>query len=87
MRVGLHGPTAKRGQPLSLFIELKRRNVLRVPAAYLALSWVIAQVTGAVVPALRLPDSIPSIVVWLVFIGFPFVVLFPRVCELTELGL
>jgi hypothetical protein len=38
--------------------------------------WVITQVTGAVVPALHLPDSIPSIVVWLAVIGFPFVLVF-----------
>jgi TolB-like protein len=58
-----------------------------VTAAYLALSWVITQVTGAVVPALHLPDSIPSIVVWLGVIGFPFVILFSWVYELTPEGL
>ena len=72
---------------MSFFNELKRRNVFRVTAAYLALSWVITQVTGAVVPALHLPDSIPSIVVWLAVIGFPFVVLFSWVYELTPEGL
>jgi TolB-like protein/predicted Zn-dependent protease len=72
---------------VSLFTELKRRNVFRVSAAYLALCWVITQVTGAVVPALHLPDSIPSIVVWLAVIGFPFVVLFSWVYELTPEGL
>ena len=50
---------------MSLINELKRRNVFKVTAAYLALGWVITQVTGAVVPALHLPDSIPSIVIWL----------------------
>ncbi len=68
---------------MSFFNELKRRNVFRVTAAYLALSWVITQVTGAVVPALHLPDSIPSIVVWLAVIGFPFILMFSWVYELT----
>ena len=72
---------------MSFYQELKRRNVFRVTAAYLALSWVITQVTGAVVPALHLPDSIPSIVVWLGAIGFPFVILFSWVYELTPEGL
>jgi hypothetical protein len=36
---------------------------------------------------LHLPDSIPSIVVWLGVIGFPFVVLFSWVYELTPEGL
>jgi TolB-like protein/Tfp pilus assembly protein PilF len=40
-----------------------------------------------VVPALHLPDSIPSIVVWLGVIGFPFVILFSWVYELTPEGL
>jgi TolB-like protein/Flp pilus assembly protein TadD len=72
---------------LSFFNELKRRNVFRVTAAYLALSWVITQVTGAVVPALHLPDSIPAIVIWLGVIGFPFVILFSWVYEFTPEGL
>jgi len=72
---------------VSFYQELKRRNVFKVTAAYLALSWVITQVTGAVVPALHLPDSIPSIVVWLGAIGFPFVILFSWVYELTPEGL
>ena len=71
---------------MSLFTELKRRNVFRVTAAYLALCWVITQVTGAVVPALHLPGSIPSIVVWLSVIGLPFVILFSWVYELTPEG-
>jgi len=72
---------------VSFYKELKRRNVFRVSAAYLALSWAITQVTSAVVPALHLPDSIPSIVVWLAVSGFPFVVLFSWVYELTPEGL
>jgi TolB-like protein/Flp pilus assembly protein TadD len=72
---------------VSFYKELKRRNVFRASAAYLVLSWAITQVTGAVVPALHLPDSIPSIVVWLAFIGFPFVILFSWVYELTPEGL
>jgi len=59
---------------VTFYKELKRRNVFRVSAAYLALGWIITQVTNAVVPALHLPDSIPSIVVWLSVIGFPFVI-------------
>ena len=72
---------------MTFYKELKRRNVFRVSAAYLALGWIITQVTNAVVPALHLPDSIPSIVVWLSVIGFPFVLLFSWVYELTPEGL
>jgi TolB-like protein/Tfp pilus assembly protein PilF len=72
---------------LSLINELKRRNVFKVGATYLTLGWVVMEVTGVVVPALHLPESIPSIVMWLGVIGFPFVVIFSWVFELTPEGL
>jgi len=72
---------------LSLINELKRRNVFKVSATYLTLGWVVMEVTGVVVPALHLPESIPSIVMWLGVIGFPFVVIFSWVFELTPEGL
>ena len=44
----------------SLFAELKRRNVFKAGAAYLALGWVVVQVTATVVPALNLPATEPT---------------------------
>jgi hypothetical protein len=41
---------------MSLFAELKRRNVFRVGAAYLVVAWLLVQVSDTLVPALRLPD-------------------------------
>jgi TolB-like protein/Tfp pilus assembly protein PilF len=72
---------------VSLIAELKRRNVFKAGAAYLALGWVVTQVTAAVVPALNLPDSLNAIVVWIGMIGFPFVVMFSWIYELTPEGL
>jgi hypothetical protein len=71
---------------MSLFAELKRRNVIKVTGAYLALGWVVTQVTGEVVPALNLPASLVPIVVWIGLIGFPFVVVFAWVFEVTPEG-
>ena len=76
-----------RTTPLSLIAELKRRNVFKVSAAYLALGWIVTQVTSAVVPALNLPASINSIVVWVGLAAFPFVILFSWAFELTPEGL
>src|SRR5262245_27654613 len=73
--------------PLSLIAELKRRNVFKVGAAYLALGWVVTQVTGAVVPALNLPASINAMVVWLGIAAFPFVLAFSWIYEMTPEGL
>ncbi|MBT4523200.1 MAG: hypothetical protein HOC23_24630 [Halieaceae bacterium] len=70
-----------------LFAELKRRNVFRVGIAYLALAWVVIEVTDMAVPALNLPDSLNSIVFYLGIIGFPFALFFAWAFELTPQGL
>jgi adenylate cyclase len=72
---------------MSLFAELKRRNVVKVSTAYLALGWVVTEVTSTVTPLLNLPGWLPSVVVWIGLIGFPFVAVFAWVYELTPEGL
>jgi len=72
---------------LSLIAELKRRNVFRVSAAYLALGWIVTQVTSTVAPWLHLPEWVGPVVLWIGMIGFPFVVLFSWIYELTPEGL
>ncbi len=72
---------------MSLFAELKRRNVVRVGTAYLALGWVLTEITSTIAPALNLPGWLPSVVVWIWIIGFPFVAVFSWVYELTPEGL
>jgi len=41
---------------MKLFEELKRRNVFRVGIAYLAIAWVLLQITDVIAPILVLPD-------------------------------
>jgi TolB-like protein len=72
---------------VSLIAELKRRNVFKVGVAYLALAWVMVQATGAIVPALNLPTTLVPTVVWIGIIGFPCVLVFSWVYELTPEGL
>jgi TolB-like protein len=59
---------------LSLFDELKRRRVFQVATAYLAVAWVLVEVTSTVAPALQLPAWTLPAVVWSGVIGFPCVV-------------
>lgn len=54
--------------------------------AYLALGWVIIQVTDVIVPALNLPDMIKSIVVYIWIIGFPIALFLAWAFELTPEG-
>lgn len=71
----------------SLFAELKRRNVFKAGVAYLALGWVVIQITATLVPALNLPSSLVPIVTWIGVVGFPFVVAFSWIYEITPEGL
>jgi TolB-like protein len=71
---------------VSLFNELKRRNVFKVGTGYLVLSWVIIQVTDTAVPALHLPEWVNSLVFFLGAIGFPFALFFAWAFEITPEG-
>ena len=72
---------------MSLIDELKRRNVFKAGAAYLALGWVVTQITSTVAPLLHLPEWIGPMIVWIGVIGFPFVIMFSWIYELTPEGL
>ena len=71
---------------ISLFKELKRRNVYKVGVAYLVLAWVVIQVTSIAVPAMHLPQWINSAVFLFGAIGFPFALFFAWEFELTPDG-
>ena len=72
---------------MSLFAELRRRHVFRMGGAYLALGWVVTQVTATVAPALGMPEWTLKLVVWLGIIGFPLIIAFAWVYELTPEGI
>ena len=72
---------------MKLIAELKRRNVFRVAVAYLVAAWLVIQVTGEVAPALGLPEWSSTMVVWLSIVGFPFMLIFAWMYELTPDGL
>ena len=71
---------------MSLFNELKRRNVVRVSIAYIVVSWLLIQAAGVLEPALLLPDWVDRVVTVLLLIGFPIVILFAWAFELTPDG-
>ncbi|HQR25348.1 MAG TPA: hypothetical protein PK163_11215, partial [Steroidobacteraceae bacterium] len=59
----------------------------RVAAAYLALGWIVTQVTSTVAPMLHLPEWVGPLVLWIGVIGFPFVAMFSWIYELTPEGI
>ena len=72
---------------MSLFAELKRRNVVRVVLAYLAGAWLLIQIADTVFPAYGAPDSALTILITLLVIGLIPVIVVSWAFELTPQGL
>jgi adenylate cyclase len=72
---------------MSLFSELKRRNVFRVAIAYLASAWLLTEVAGTLFPAFGIPDWGVRFIVIIFALGLVPTVFFSWVYELTPEGL
>lgn len=72
---------------MSLWVEIKRRNVAKVGIAYVTLAWIVIEVTSIAVPALNLDPSLNGIVFYLGMIGFPFALFFAWAFEMTPDGI
>ena len=72
---------------MSLFSELKRRNVFRVGIAYLVVSWLILQVADVILNNVEAPGWVFHVIMLVLAIGFPVSVLFAWAFELTPEGL
>jgi TolB-like protein len=72
---------------MSLFEELKRRNVIRVAILYLVSSWVLLQLTDVLSSLLNVPDFTGSFVILLLVLGFFPALIFAWVYEMTPEGL
>jgi adenylate cyclase len=55
---------------MSLFNELKRRNVIRVAMAYVVASWLIIQVVETILPAFGYSDAAIRYIVVVLAIAF-----------------
>ena len=55
---------------MSLYAELKRRNVFRVAAAYLVLGWLFLQISSVVLQFVGAPDWVGKAIIALLVIGF-----------------
>ena len=72
---------------MSLFTELKRRNVFRVGVAYAVAAWLVIQVVETILPAFGFGDSAVRVVVIVVAIGLIPALIFAWVFEFTPEGL
>jgi TolB-like protein/Tfp pilus assembly protein PilF len=72
---------------MSLFNELKRRNVIRMALLYVVAGWVVLQIADVLFDPLGLPDWTFRLVLGLLLLGFPFALIFAWVFEMTPQGL
>ncbi len=72
---------------MSLFNELKRRNVIRVALFYIVAAWVLIQVAETVLPMFDVADGALRAVVVILVLGFPLALVFAWAFELTPDGL
>jgi TolB-like protein len=72
---------------MNLIAELKRRNVLRVGLAYLAVSWLLIQIVETLFPVFGFSDAAVRVLVIVLAIGFVPALVLSWVFEFTPAGL
>jgi TolB-like protein len=71
---------------VSFFGELKRRNVIRAAAVYLAAAWLVAQVAGLLTQSLAAPAWIMPAIFIAIAAAFPIVLALAWLFEITPEG-
>jgi TolB-like protein/Tfp pilus assembly protein PilF len=72
---------------MSLFNELKRRNVFRVGLAYLISAWVIAQVAELILDSIEAPPWVMQTILMLLGLGFIIALIISWAYEITPEGI
>ena len=70
-----------------IFRDLRRRGVLQTTAVYIVAAWVILQVAGTLLPGAGIPDSAIRFVFIGVLLGFPLVMVFGWMYDITGKGI
>jgi len=72
---------------MSLFTELKRRNVFRMGIAYVVVAWVLLQAIDFVLDVIAAPDWVLQVFLLAAVAGLPIVLIFSWVFEITPEGI
>ncbi len=72
---------------MSLFAELKRRNVIRMAGLYLVGAWLVVQVAGTLLPVFEAPSWVMKTLVGLLAACFIPALIFSWIFELTPDGI
>jgi adenylate cyclase len=76
-----------RSHSLSLFNELKRRNVFRVAIAYVVVAWLVMQIADVVLNNITAPGWIFQVLLLFLGLGLPLAIIFAWAFEMTPEGL
>src|SRR5215471_12098864 len=72
---------------LSLFSELRRRNVFRVALTYAVIAWLLIEIASVLLPLVDAPESIITAFVVLLALGFLVALFISWAFEMTPEGL
>ena len=72
---------------MSLFNELKRRNVIKVAIAYVVVAWLVLQVADVVLNNITAPDWVFHVLLLFLAIGLPFALFYAWAFEITPEGI
>jgi len=72
---------------MSLFTELKRRNVFRMALLYLGAAWLVMQVVDVLIERGTLPEPLFSVMLTVLAIGFPIALVISWFYEVTPEGI
>lgn len=67
--------------------ELKRRNVFKAAIAYIIMAWIVIQVSSIVLDGFDAPAYVFKLIVFFISLGFPFVLVFSWVYDITPEGI
>jgi TolB-like protein/Flp pilus assembly protein TadD len=72
---------------MSLFAELKRRNVFKVGVAYVVVAWLILQVSDIILNNIEAPGWVFRVIMLVLVLSLPIVLIFAWAFELTPDGI
>jgi len=75
------------GSSMSFIAELRRRNVIRMAVAYLAVAWVVIEVSNTILPLFGVGPGVSRLIVLGFAIGFVPVLVFTWAFEFTPEGI
>lgn len=72
---------------MSIFSELRRRNVFKVGAAYAIVAWLLIQIADVVLPTFNSPEWVMQVFTFFMVLGFPVTLLMAWAYEMTPEGI